>query len=57
MDILELDRRASDPLRKVVATVDTTATATVTADTTATDGAPVCRRPVIHPRRAPRRTP
>ncbi|MER5646365.1 hypothetical protein [Streptosporangium sp. NPDC002524] len=51
MDILELDRRAGDPLRKVAAT----ATATVTA--TATGGAPVRRKPVTPLGRSPRRTP
>lgn len=49
MEILELDRRVSAPLRKVAAT------ATVSA--TVTGGAPVCRRPLTRPGRDPRWTP
>lgn len=47
MEILELDRRASAPLRKAATTVDATVT----------DGAPACLRPVTHLGRDPRWTP
>jgi len=50
MDILELDRRASDLPRKAVATVVAPGTGTGTV----VDGAPACLRSASRPGRDPR---